>query len=353
MTMRPFDLKNENYPGHREGAGLETDRIPEDAVLKKHGEFIAFLKRSKTSVDEKETFRNYLSDLPDEEVIGLYEALRDEKIEWEEGFFYPNIQYLFGTAFEREKDYREQQLWRENSQQQREVTRWYEEAKEKSCVWWIENHIISRHSISSCMSCGACTALCPAAEFYDFSPRMIMTIVQEKDEAEIIELLKSDTIWYCHQCGSCKPKCPRGNSPFGMISSLRQLSQIKGYHVESVRGRQQFAARHLWGGNLWNRACTLYFRNPEPIAHRDFGPRFALYFKHKEEMFRRIGACPDMDGSLSGRKVHPDTLDEVRKLWQAGGVLYLWERIEEAARRQAEELGISLDSYHEKVKSEG
>ncbi|MBN1380891.1 MAG: 4Fe-4S dicluster domain-containing protein, partial [Deltaproteobacteria bacterium] len=58
------------------------------------------------------------------------------------------------------------------------------------------------------MSCGACTALCPAAEFHDFSPREIMTTAQEKNEEAIVELLKSETIWYCYQCGSCKTKCP-------------------------------------------------------------------------------------------------------------------------------------------------
>jgi len=351
--MSEFDIKNHNYPGHEGNADHARDHASEQALLKRHKEFISGLKKANGSVDEQEKFREYLSDLPDDEVIALYEALRDEKIEWDEGFFYPNIKILFGTAFEREKDLREQKLWRKNSQQRSEITRWYQEAKEKSCVWWIENHMIARHSLNSCMNCGACTALCPAAEFYEFSPRMIMNIAQEKNEEEIIELLKSDALWYCHQCGSCKPKCPRANSPFGMISSLRQLSQIKGYHVESTRGRQQYAARQLWGGNLWNRACTLYFRNPEPSTHGDFGPRFSRTFEFKEELFRRIGACPDMDGSLSGRKVHPDTLDEVRKLWQTGGVLYLWERIEEAAQKQADKMGISLDAYHEKVRSEG
>jgi len=351
--MSEFDIKNKNYPGHEGSVNCDPDNSEQALLIKRHEKFISDLKKATGSIEEQERFRRYLSDLPDEEVIALYETLRDEKVEWDDGFFYPNIQFLFGTAFERVKDYREQQLRRTKSPQQSEITRWYQEAKGKSCVWWIENHIIARHAISSCMNCGACTALCPAAEFYEFSPRLIMNIVQEKDEEVIVELLKSDALWYCHQCGSCKPKCPRANSPFGIISSLRQLSQIKGYHVESIRGRQQYAGRQLWGGNLWNRACTLYFRNPKPAAHRDFGPRFARAFQNQDELFRRIGLCPDMNGSLSGRKVHPDTLHEVRNLWQAGGALYLWERIEEAAQKQADEMGLSIDAYHEKVKSEG
>jgi heterodisulfide reductase subunit C len=234
-----------------------------------------------------------------------------------------------------------------------EIVQWYDEARDKSCCWWLENHVIAKHSFTSCMSCGACTALCPAAEFYEFSPREIMTIVQEKDEQTIIELLKSEKLWYCHQCGSCKTKCPRENSPFGMISSLRQLSQLKGHHIDSIRGRQQYYARHLWGGNLWNRACTLYFRNPVPDTHQDFGPRFKTYFSKQDEFMKRVGAQPDMEGGLSGRKIPDATLDELRCLWLAGGAVFLWALIDEAAQKQSEEMHLFIDDYFFKVKTEG
>jgi heterodisulfide reductase subunit C len=291
--------------------------------------------------------------LSDEEIITLYYRLRDEHIDSGAGHYFPNIKHLYATPFEREKDRREQQQWQKKQKVVSEVIDWYLEAKNKSCVWWLENHVIAKHALSSCMNCGACTALCPAAEFYDFSPRGIMTLVQEKNEEAIIELLKSETIWYCHQCGSCKTKCPRRNSLFGMISSLRQLSQIKGYHVESARGRQQYFGRHLWGGNLWNRACTLYFRNPIPEGHLDFGPRFKTFFNRQEEFMKRIGAHPDMNGPFTGRKVHPETLEELRKLWTAGGALFLWSLIEEAAQKQAAEMNLSIEEYHNKVKTEG
>jgi len=305
------------------------------------------------SKKDQELLRGYLDNLDDEEIINLYYQLREAKEIRNDRYFYPNMQILFGTPFEREKDRREQRIWAEKYEAENEVIQWYKDAREKSCVWWVENHIIARHCLNSCMSCGACSALCPAAEFFDYNPRIIMETVQEKDEQLLVDLLKSDTIWYCYQCGSCKAKCPRKNNPFGMITSLRQLSQIKGYHVHSIRGRQQYAARHFWGGNLWNRACTLYFRNVESETHKDFGPRFEAYDKARDDFFTRVGACPDSEGVLSGRKVHPETLDEVRKLWQMGGALYMWELIEEAAKNQAQEWGMTIDEYHDKVSREG
>ena len=294
-----------------------------------------------------------LDKLSNEETITIYYKLRDEYKNADDGRSYPNIKHLYATSFERQKDFLEQQKWQKEQKILSEVPQWYRDAKNKSCLWWLENHVIARHAVSSCMSCGACTALCPAAEFYDFSPREIMTIVQEKDEEAIIDLLKSEMLWYCHQCGSCKPKCPRQNSPFGIISSLRQLSQLKGYHIESIRGRQQYFARHLWGGNLWNRACTLYFRNAIPDTHQDFGPRFKTYFDRQEEFMKKVGAHPDMEGSCSGRKINSETLDELRKLWLAGGAVFFWSLIDEAARKQAGEMNLSLDEYHHKVKTEG
>jgi heterodisulfide reductase subunit C len=292
--------------------------------------------------------REYLDGLSDEEIISKYYEMIDKKVVWGGGYYYLNAKKLFLTPFEREKDRREIALWQKEYEKS-EVARWYEEAGEKSCVWWLDNHLVAKHAFNSCMGCGACTATCPAAEFYDYDPRLIMEIIQSRDEDRIIELLKADTIWYCAQCGTCKLKCPRGNNPFALISSLRQLSQIKGYHISSTRGRQQYSARHLWGGNLWNRGCSLYLRNNMIAFHLDFGPRFARYTLHREEIYRRIGGCPDMDGSMPGRKITPETLHQLRRGWQEGGALVLWDRIEKHGQEHAEAEDMDIDDYFYRV----
>lgn len=65
--------------------------------------------------------------------------------------------------------------------------------------------------MNSCMNCGVCTAICPAAEFYNYDPRMIVDSVQRNDEEVISNYIKSDVIWYCGECMSCRTRCPRGN----------------------------------------------------------------------------------------------------------------------------------------------
>jgi heterodisulfide reductase subunit C len=43
--------------------------------------------------------------------------------------------------------------------------------------------------LKACMNCGVCTAICPAAEVSDYDPRMVVNIVQERDEVELGKLL--------------------------------------------------------------------------------------------------------------------------------------------------------------------
>ena len=64
-----------------------------------------------------------------------------------------------------------------------------------------------KEGLKACMNCGVCTAVCPAAEFYRYNPKNIVNIVQRKDEDELEQLLKSDTIWYCGECMSCVADC--------------------------------------------------------------------------------------------------------------------------------------------------
>jgi len=314
-----------------------------------------------------------LSCVPDEELVAAYEQIRDQR-EREHtsctagdpneaqtanaegssgtGDTYPNIRRLFGTAFEREKDRRESRSWTEKAGG--EMQEWYEAARGKPCTWWVKNHLVSRHAFNGCMACGVCTSQCPAAEYYEeYNPRLIIDVVLSEDEARLVELLKSETLWYCGQCGSCVPKCPRENNLMGLISSLRFLAQLKGYHLFSARGRQQYAARHLWGGNLWNRACSLYFRNADAESLPDFGSRYAKYESDVDQQMTRVGASPDADGQFGGRKVPPETLHELRRCVAWGGTLALWNRLEELALEEARRMGITIDEYYERVRSEG
>ncbi|MGA8343753.1 MAG: 4Fe-4S dicluster domain-containing protein [Candidatus Sulfotelmatobacter sp.] len=291
-----------------------------------------------------------LESVPDRELVTAYESLRDRADA--AGQKYPNINLLYGTSLEREKDRRETRARADNCDA--EMQEWYEKARNEPCTWWLQNHLVAKHALKSCIACGVCTAQCPAAQYYpEYNPRAIVDAALSQNEDRLVDLLKSDVLWYCGQCGSCKPKCSRENNLMGLISSLRFLAQLKGYHLYSIRGRQQYAARHLWGGNLWNRACSLYFRNVDAEGHPDFGPRYAKYHAEVDQQMIRLGASPDSAGKFGGRKVPAETLAELRSCVSCGGTLVLWNELEKHARDDAKKNNISIDEYYDRVRSEG
>jgi quinone-modifying oxidoreductase subunit QmoC len=296
---------------------------------------------------------NQLAAYDDATIKQAYYELRDEAEPRGDRHYYPNIKRLAGSALEREKDRREvSALVQEAAKTEWEA--WYEKAAEQPCTWWLENHMVARHALTTCLNCGMCTSVCPAAEhFEEYDPRCIVDTALSGDEERIVSLLKSDVIWYCAQCGSCNSRCPHSNDIMNLVGSLRALAQLKGYHTESVRGRQQYAGRHLWAANLWNRGVSLYFRNGDPSAHPDFGPRYASWWADVEDEFVRVGGQPDMDGTFGGRKVAPGTLAELRGCIRAGGALSLWQKIEEHAAADAARRGLDIDEYLKKVSTEG
>ena len=95
-----------------------------------------------------------------------------------------------------------------------------------------------KEGLKTCINCGTCTAICPAAEFYRYDPRKIVDTVQRKNDEEIEALLRSETIWYCGECMSCMTRCPRKNGAGLVIMALRHLSIRLGYFNVSEEKRQ-------------------------------------------------------------------------------------------------------------------
>jgi len=136
----------------------------------------------------------------------------------------------------------------------------------------LENDVRFEEGVHSCMNCGVCTAICPAAEFFDYSPRQLINIVANKDKDKLIEILKSDVIWYCGQCMSCKTMCPRSNIPGIIISVLRKISQELGYFTESRLGRQQLLLKRTIGHTILKFGYCIHPTIVKPELHPEQGP---------------------------------------------------------------------------------
>lgn len=182
-------------------------------------------------------------------------------------------------------------------------------------------------ALKACMNCGVCTAICPAAEFYPYDPRKICDIVQRRNEEEIETLLRSDTIWYCGQCMSCKTRCPRGNVPGVLINILRKVSQELGYFSESHMGCQQKDLVDGVGKNILEIGYCVHPDRVDPKQHIEQGPIWKWYREHIEDIAPKLGANYHGDGPGALRTIRKENLDEIYKIFEATGGIDLMEKI--------------------------
>ncbi|MBQ7856686.1 MAG: 4Fe-4S dicluster domain-containing protein [Alistipes sp.] len=196
-----------------------------------------------------------------------------------------------------------------------------------------------REGLKACMNCGVCTAICPAAEFYDYDPRQIVETVQSRDDERIEELLRSDTIWYCGQCMSCRPRCPRGNTPGYIIQCLRLLSQRLGFFVESEKGRQQLAIKRTIGENILRTGYCLVPRKILPEMHPEQGPVWRWVFNNDRDVYALFTPTYRQEGAGPVRKIDEQTLEEIHRIFEVSGGKELFDCIEHYSDQKACEMG--------------
>lgn len=196
--------------------------------------------------------------------------------------------------------------------------------------------------LNACMNCGVCTAICPAAEFYDYDPRKVVDMVQSGDDTEIENLLRSETIWYCGECMSCKTRCPRGNTPALVIMALRTLSQKLGFFTDSEKGRQQFAIKRTVGENIFKYGYCVATYAVRPEMHVEQGPVWQYILDNTGDVFERLGGKIDELGTGPLRKIPEDAKEELRKIFEVTGGTRFFNTIEEHSKKKAAEMGLQF-----------
>ena len=79
------------------------------------------------------------------------------------------------------------------------------------------------HELNGCLNCGVCTATCPSAHFYDYSPREIVQLLWTENVEQVYDAMQ-EKIWACAQCMTCAARCPFKNSPGGLVSIMREVA---------------------------------------------------------------------------------------------------------------------------------
>lgn len=106
-----------------------------------------------------------------------------------------------------------------------------------------------------CDECGKCMSACPLSKaISSFTPRQLVSQVRS---GQVKEILKSDVIWKCASCISCKELCPDEIPPFEIIKTLRNLSARIDYHVP--QGYKEFNEKVSLSGII---------QDPQPVLSR-------------------------------------------------------------------------------------
>ena len=197
--------------------------------------------------------------------------------------------------------------------------------------------------LTGCLHCGTCTAICPAAEFYNYDPRIIAETVQTRDNQKIYDLLAGNMIWYCGECMSCKTRCPRNNAPGLLIMALRALSVRTGLFTESEKGRQQLVLKRTMGEWILKYGYCLYREEMSIQDHPEQGPTWEWQNDNLEALFERFGAKYQGDQPGPLRKIPQAALDELKKIFDVTGATELFSFIEEQSAKKAGEMGLEFN----------
>ncbi len=72
-----------------------------------------------------------------------------------------------------------------------------------------------------CMTCGKCTASCPAFDDMEYHPHQFVSMIEN---GRIEELLSSKSIYRCLSCFACVERCPRQVEPAKLIEAVRLIA---------------------------------------------------------------------------------------------------------------------------------
>ncbi|MBU0487939.1 MAG: 4Fe-4S dicluster domain-containing protein [Bacteroidetes bacterium] len=197
-----------------------------------------------------------------------------------------------------------------------------------------------QEGLKACINCGTCTAICPAAGFYNYDPRILTDMVQKRDDNVIEELLKGEFIWYCGECMSCKSRCPRGNVPGLLITALRALSQELGFFTMSEKGRQQLAVKRTVGEWIIKHGYCLYLEGAGTEVHPEQGPIWDWVQGNWRDVFDKMEANYQGSGPGILRKIPEESMEELRRIFDVTGGTARFEQIEKCSEEKAAEMGM-------------
>jgi heterodisulfide reductase subunit C1 len=176
--------------------------------------------------------------------------------------------------------------------------------------------------VKGCYECGICVAACPSARFYDFSPRKITQTVCREDVETFWKQINED-VWDCSQCFSCD-RCPRGNSPGGLITIMREVAVTAGLRSAktALEGGERVVYKIMATGTQVSPDML------QPEAFPDWGPEVRDVSLNLD-LWRRALPPETLHTTTTAWEIDEKTLVELYLIWHMTGVLDMIKAVDE------------------------
>ena len=187
----------------------------------------------------------------------------------------------------------------------------------------IQSHPLYDHELNGCLNCGICTATCPSAHYYDYSPREIVQLLWTENLEGIYDAMQ-EKIWACAQCYTCAAHCPFGNSPGGLVMIMRETAIKHGMEAakQVLRPFSRVMLKVISTGNQLapNMITADHFPDWGPDISKVEAPLTVL---------RKAIPMPTLHTLETAWEVNLKTSLELYVIWEESGVLDQLEVMDE------------------------
>ena len=171
------------------------------------------------------------------------------------------------------------------------------------------------HELNGCLNCGICTATCPSAHYYDYSPREIVQLLWTENLEGIYDAMQ-EKIWACAQCYTCAARCPFGNSPGGLVMVMREVAIKHG--MESAKNVLRPFSRVMLKLISTGKQLAADMTNKEGFP--DWGPNISKV-DAPLAILRKAIPMPTLHTTKTAWEVNLKTSVELYTIWEETGVL--------------------------------
>ncbi|MFQ8805646.1 MAG: hypothetical protein ACLR8Y_11730 [Alistipes indistinctus] len=84
---------------------------------------------------------------------------------------------------------------------------------------------------------------------------------------------------------SCRPRCPRANTPGYIIQALRRLSQKLGFSTYSEKDGGSWPSNARSGSNILKTGYCIKPNLVDPELHPEQGPVWKWIYEHDRDVF--------------------------------------------------------------------